>query len=636
MSTLSLVTSSSFSAFNWLQTDCSGGPPSSIVTYANDSLSNSLSLVQQDYVFSSCRYKTAVAGENCCHSLIRKGEHGIPYQGFAGTYNIGSLPASANGKTYCYVEYSSSNSSSPSPIISAYFLQDGGCSEGITCSKGILSIYSSKTCIGDSLEDFRLDQNFKSAASIKMGTFQASLKQISTGSLNYKWTTFYPQSAYYPLNTSSIEIFGTFCQGAALFISLCSFFLYAKAAIQLSNNKVKIYALFALSHLLWFVYEIVDVYFQYLVTDNINVYNIVVQLDGTLMNFATLTTVFVNAHNVMHLVFKPSWVSRMAVYAALFALHFLLAGSLYFSYYMQGTSTFSQNLTYWANTFGVYWNVFMFIFDSLTCLICAVFIVRVTKLSSRKSTIYKSLVRAFQERAIILAFVLQMIIMLVYYFIYVIVHYTVLTVNDRVDSTLQFGVQNLLYALHAAISCRSFDYFSTLLVKMQQEDKQEKQAVRDLEFAKDYKAADGIVYNNRASASFPAIMKQPSPILDTNTFLNASQFTSPIHSTLGRSDPTVERHQFSASTGSSSPSSSKSGLGSEGSTKKGGSPVDQDSLIYMPMPSRSVAFRESASFPAAPMNMISPFSRESTSFVGANNTAGARRRSVTRSSFGFV
>ena len=462
-----------FTEFNWINSDCVG-PPSSIFKYPDDTFSNTLQVTQIDYLFEQCRKKRMVHGEHCCHSNIVPGFLGVTTKGFAGTYdvrNAAKIPSAANNNIYCRLQVSAPVSNNP--FSEVFFLADGQCVQGFVCTKNKISIYPTSNCSsGVSLEDYQLFENDTvQFESVRLGTVKAEMKMIRNGSLDYQWVTYFPQTQYYPLNYDAFEIFGTVCQGIALTLSLAALFHFVRLVLYNRSSRRKVYAVFAFYHLVWLAYLIMDIIFEYFTTDDIPTFNRMVAADLGLHNAATLITVLANAYVTMTIAFTIPTLYKVLVYIGLLLIHFALVGPEYFPYLRVDEGPLAVALANWTDATAVYWNVFMFIFDAICALVCAVYIIRACTSKYRNDPIWVSVVRAFRQPKIIQAFVAQLFIMALFYNNYMIVYYTTWLKSDRSDSSLQYGVDNLLYVLHSIISSRSFDHFSHLLVKMKSEEK---------------------------------------------------------------------------------------------------------------------------------------------------------------------
>lgn len=456
--------SQSFISFNWKKPDCQG-PPEVMLSLGNREDSEIISLVEQDYPMETCRYKKAIiSGEECCRTSL---DPTLKFQSISGSA-ASKFPIVANGNEYCFMSSIAGNATST--FQSAYFLSGGGCLEDkIKCNNGKLEIYPASGCIGRP-ETFALAATmaaFTSSSAIQ--AFQAQKLTVTSGVSQYKWVTYFPQSLYAPHNNNGIEIFGTLLQVLTLAMTYGALMYYLYHSLRGSGKSI--YKVFAASHFLWLIYAALDIYTQYLLTDDFKHLITVASFDYVFRHLSMLVTVLITAHSLLTLVYVTTLRTKILVFAAITVLHFALTGGDYLTYFQPDYPSLGE----WSLASAVYFTVFMFVFDCIVTLLVTSKIVRAY--AGRPLNLKESVVTALQEINISSYVMAQFFLMAFYYVSYCAVRYTLVMGSDRGDSTIQYGFQNFILSLHAVIASVSYDNFSKLLQKMKEQSYEKKKKI---------------------------------------------------------------------------------------------------------------------------------------------------------------
>jgi hypothetical protein len=489
-----MESNANFISFNWKRVDC-GGPPDVILGLESLEDNSIIETILQDGEFEKCRYKQAIInGDECCRTSL---DLSLPYLSIGGTADK-KFPQLANGHEYCLMKINGNSSSSTleitgdassgnstavtgnstsetstgytSKFIDGYFLGGGdSClEERIKCKDGNLEIYPVSGCTGTP-EVFTLSAALTSFTSLGIQSFQAQKLTITSGVSQYKWVTFFPQGLYAPLNNNAMEIFGTLLQILTLSISYIALIYYSYHIFRGTGKSI--YKAFVFSHLIWLIYVSIDIYTQYLLTDNYDFLAIVACVSFIFKHLAMLVTVFISAYSLMTIVYVTSLGQKIWAFVGIGLLHLALTGGEYLAYFQLEFPVLND----WASATAIYFTVFMFVFDSAVTLLVTSKIVRAY--AGRPLSLKESVLTALKEFSISSYVIVQSLLMLLYFLSYCAVRYTVLLGNDRGDSTIQYGLHNFILSLHAIIASMCYDNFAKLLQKLKQDSFEKKKKI---------------------------------------------------------------------------------------------------------------------------------------------------------------
>lgn len=249
-------------------------------------------------------------------------------------YSVGdAIPTGSNGQNYCLLKPVSYQN-----IIDLYgklavYIQEGQCTEGLTCGAGgALTVNSTGMCGSNfaNTNTTTLNSNLPLYMNqIGPMSFTAIFIPITQANVNIIWRSYAPNNLLFTTFDEPWEIVAVFFTTLSMLFLMLAFFYYLMGYITKNYNVSLLYS--AVGHLIWLLSNILTCAYLYNDDKYLGTYVTIVAFAHILRAFATLFSVMQSA-NILLNIKAPSQFVRYCVYGSLFFVHLVLCGGLYVSW----------------------------------------------------------------------------------------------------------------------------------------------------------------------------------------------------------------------------------------------------------------------------------------------------------------
>ncbi|KAI8897359.1 hypothetical protein BC833DRAFT_594107 [Globomyces pollinis-pini] len=459
----------------WLHSDRCSGPPNSVCSFSisdlegyepepNEIWPESFQLNAMDAFYYQCGVAPPQFSINCCVKSLtpnRSGNYKSSAPALMSSTNpliFGYLPLEANNTKYCLLHSNSVHSNLPYQDI--LILANDECTESMICSStGLLTVYNDKSCINS---NFSI-QLSKLPTTIYNSVFTSvSLSFIKTteGTITYPWISEVPQSLYIPntFTVSDITI-GFLCALSIVSVLSCFYQLYFK-------RKQNLFRYFIILNLSWLITVISRVSYIYYIGDD---YLIHFGVSSIFENVSTMGTIILTINILVDLRLEGSRKTmKISLALIITVLHFLLAGSRYFSlcFDSHNNCIMSYNdLSIWYS-WAPYWTLIFFLVNLMPLLVI------VFRFKHTKKHYLRFLFK--QDSYFVILLFIQISGIILFYLMSFLQNYTLILGSDRIY-TLSVCIRYFIIFSHNAIHLTLLEKFGKLIPKLRKIKKVPKQ-----------------------------------------------------------------------------------------------------------------------------------------------------------------